>query len=133
MIRTKILSDSEMGKSRFIDIWRDKPIETRRSTIHRLKIKYPDRVAILVDRSRNCNIQLSRNKFMTPSSYSFAQFLCMLRKKFKVQPEIGLFWFVNGSLVSAHMICGQIFEEYKSPDDTVVFEYMMEPTFGSRP
>ena len=63
---------------------------------------------------------------MTPYSYSFAQFLCMLRKKFKLQPETGLFWFVNGSLVSAHMICGQLFEEYKSPDDTVIFEYMME-------
>ena len=63
----------------------------------RIKLKYNDRIPVIVEVSKNDkkNINLDKNKYLVPKDLTVAQFIYVIRKRIKLKPEQAIFMFFN--------------------------------------
>jgi GABA(A) receptor-associated protein len=113
--------------------YKDKPFFLRIKEITSIRNKYPDKIPVIVERAQAVtNIpELSKNKYLAPASLTFGQFIYMIRKQLVLAPEKALFMFVDGTLVHASMLIGELYNKYKSLDGFLYMEYTGESTFGT--
>lgn len=62
-----------------------------------LLAKHPDKIPVIVNCSNN--IFLDKRKYLVPSDLNCSQFLFILRKRIKINPEEALFMFVKDTLL----------------------------------
>lgn len=117
----------------FIDRY---PLEKRRDVAGRLLEKYPDRIPIIVERSRFVRDTplIDKQKFIVPKDHSFGKFLLEVRKHvvFKERnPDQALFFYVRGEILppTAANIT-HIYQRYKNEDGFLYITYAAENTFG---
>jgi len=97
---------------------------------NRLKIKYPNRIPIVVEVLDKKKISLDKNKYLVPQSLSVAQFIYILRKRIKLQPDEALFIFFNNNLSTSSSLISEIYNNNKNSDNFLYATISLESTFG---
>lgn len=98
-----------------------------------IKLKYPDRIPIIVERMKdNTEIEeIDKRKFLVPSDLTVGQFVYVIRKRIKLSPDKAIFLFINGTIPGTSMLMSQVYKEYKNQDGFVYINYSGESTFGT--
>lgn len=107
-------------------------IEKRKSESQRIKLKYPDRIPLLVFKDKKSSLsQLNRYKYLIPADLTLAQFMQVIRKKIKLAPEKAIFIFTeNNKLVKMSEPLYSIHKQYQNKDGFLYLTYYEENTFG---
>jgi GABA(A) receptor-associated protein len=108
------------------------PFEKRRDEASRIKLKYTDRVPVIVERRQGCESvpSLDKSKFLVPSDLTMGQFIYVIRKRIKLSPDKAIFVFVNCVLPSASDLLSTIYDTHKDSDGFLYVTYSSENTFG---
>jgi len=111
----------------------EKKKEKLKDSVKRIRDKYPDKIPVFVKRGKSDKYlkDIEQNKFIIPEDITMAQFMNILRKRIKLEPEIALYLFINGNVLPAQTsIMGGLYESYKNDDQLLVIDYCGENTFG---
>ena len=71
-------------------------------------------------------------RYLVPSDLTVGQFVYVIRKRIKLEPEKAIFIFVNNTLPSTAALMSQIYKDHKDEDGFLYVTYSGENTFGSR-
>ena len=110
----------------------DTTLEQRISECKNIMSKYPDRIPILVGKMKNSKTaKIDKEKFLVPWAFTMGQFMHVIRKRLKLNPEMALFLFVNGCMPPSTSPLMKIYEEHKGRDGFLRIIYSEENTFGA--
>lgn len=104
----------------------------QRQRSQRFLQKYPRRVPVLIDRTENCQLEISTHRHLVDRADTLGQFVGTIRSRIKLGPENALVWFVNGNTVAclSHTM-GQLYDEHKNGESLVLLlQYSEESVFG---
>ena len=106
--------------------------ETRKKESDKIKTKYPNRFPVIVNKSNKCVLDdIERSKFLVPGELTIGQFMCIVRKRIKLNEEESLYLFINKSILpTTSSFISNIYDEYKSDDGFLYIEYCNENVFG---
>ena len=107
--------------------------EQRTDEIKKIRSKYPQKIPVVVERaadSRNVP-EIDKNKFLVPEELTVGQFLFVIRKRIKLEPEQALFIFINNELPPTSALMSHIYEKHKSDCGFLYVTYSGESCFGN--
>ena len=115
-------------RSKFKD---EHPLEKRRAESARIREKYPDRVPVICERLEKSDIPvIDKKKYLVPSDLTVGQFVYVIRKRIKLEPEKAIFVFCGDILPPTAALMRAVYEEYKDEDGFLYITYSGENTFG---
>ena len=107
------------------------PYKKRADDAKRIKIKYPDRVPVIVEKASSANIpEVDKHKYLVPKDLSISQFIYVIRKRINLTPEQSIFVFVNNTIPPAASLMSQLYHEQADNDGFLYVSYSGENTFG---
>jgi len=94
--------------------------------------KYPDRVPLIVQPSKNDRdaYPIDKSKYITPRDLTLLQFQQIIRKRIKFPAEKALFLFINNKIFPITAVIGTIYDTHKDSDGFLYVTYCQESTFG---
>lgn len=94
--------------------------------------KYPDRVPLIVQPSKNdrASYPIDKSKYITPRDLTLLQLQQIIRKRIRFPSEKALFMFINNKLYPITSLIGNIYDENKDSDGFLYVTYCQENTFG---
>lgn len=105
--------------------------EKRKQESARIASKYPDRIAVICEKSARSNISdIDKKKYLVPSDLTVGHFVYVIRKRIKLPPEQAIFIFINGNIPANGTLMSAIYDEYADPDGFLYVTYSGENTFG---
>jgi GABA(A) receptor-associated protein len=105
--------------------------EQRIKESDKIKTKYPERIPIIVEKSKSSKINsIDKNKFLVPNNLTAGQFLSIIRKRLKVKETDSIFLFINNNLPCYSSSIISLYETYKDTDGFLYVQYTEESTFG---
>jgi len=95
--------------------------------------KHPDRIPVVVECSEALQAihPLKKNKFIVPYELTLAQFMFVIRKHMKLEPEHAIFVFINNRLHPTTSLMGVIYAQEKEEDGFMYLDVFQESTFGA--
>ena len=95
--------------------------------------KYPDRVPLIVQPSKNDRdaYPIDKSKYITPRDLTMMQLQQIIRKRVRFPSEKALFMFVNNKIFPITSLVGAIYDENKDADGFLYVTYCQVNTFGS--
>jgi len=99
----------------------------------RIRSKFPDRVPVIVEKSRTATDDLpnlKKKKYLVPYDITSGQFMFIIRKRIQLDPTTGLFMFIGNDLSQSAELFGNIYENKKDEDGFLYITYSGENTFG---
>ena len=106
-------------------------VEHRTEEFKKISRKYPDRIPIVVERLDLSSTELlDKNKFLVPKDTTVGQFMYVVRKRIKLNPEESLFLFVNNTVPSMFTLVSSLYQQNKDIDGFLYIQYSGENTFG---
>ena len=107
------------------------PLKDRKEESYRIMKKYPDRIPVIVEKSKNTDINhIDKNKYLVPSDLTVGQFVYVIRKRIKLSPEQAIFLFIANTLPPSDSLMSQIYKEHVDEDGFLYVLYTGENTFG---
>ena len=107
------------------------PLEKRREESARILAKYPDRIPVIVEKNGSSSVpDIDKCKFLVPTDLTIGQFVYVVRKRIRLEPEKAIFLFIKDTLPPTSQLISSIYEEYKSEDGFLWVKYAGENTFG---
>jgi GABA(A) receptor-associated protein len=106
-------------------------LEKRTLEADRILKKYPDRIPVIVESSKDSNLPtLDKNKYLVPSDISIGQFMYVIRKRISLTPEQAMFIFVNNQMPVQTSVISQVYKEHKGQCGFLYMTISGESTFG---
>jgi len=106
--------------------------EKRKKEADRIRQKYPERIPVICEKAANTDIpDIDKKKYLVPNDLTVGQFVYVIRKRIKLEPEKAIFIFVNNTLPSTAALMSQIYEDHKDDDGFLYVTYSGENTFGN--
>ena len=104
----------------------------RKINSQRIVTQHPDRIPVVVECSDQLQAEhpLKKNKFAVPYDLTLAQFLFVIRKHMKLQPEYAIYAIINNRLPPTTMPFGVIYAQEKTEDGFMYIDIFQESTFG---
>lgn len=97
----------------------------------RIRKKYYDRIPVIVEKDGSSDIEdIDKKKYLVPDDLTIGQFIYVLRKRIKLDPDKALFLFINNSLPPTASLMSTVYKEYKDTDGFLYVIYSGESTFG---
>jgi len=121
------------NKTNITAFHREHPFEKRKEEANRILKKYPERVPIIVQKTASTSTlipDVDKKKYLVPRDLSVGQFMYVIRKRIKLEPEQSIFVFVNDSLPPSTALISQLYQEQKDKDGFLYMEISGESTFG---
>ncbi|CAF4775633.1 unnamed protein product [Rotaria sp. Silwood1] len=107
------------------------PIEQRKQEAEKIRVKYPERIPVVVERVPKSQIpDIDKRKFLVPNDITIPQFMWIIRKRIQLAPEKAIFLFVNQKIPPSSYTMSQIYAESKDEDSFLYIAYGGENTFG---
>ena len=104
---------------------------SRAAEFQKIKHKHPDRIPIIVERCRRCQLpKINKNKFLASKELTMSQFLFTIRRRIELKPSQSLFVLVNGQLVNGITPLSKVHEDHQDEDGFLYMVYTSENTFG---
>lgn len=105
--------------------------EKRSQESKTIKEKYPDRIPIIVQKNKSCDLpEVNKCKYLVPKDMTMGQFLYVIRKRIKLESSKALFIMVDGGLVTGSRNISIIYDDHKDEDGFLYVVYTTENTFG---
>ena len=106
--------------------------EKHTAEARRIRSKYPDRIPVICEKDpKDHNIaDIDKKKYLVPADLTVGQFVYVIRKRIKINPEKAIFTFVNGKLPPTSQLMSNIYDENKDEDGFLYITYSGENTFG---
>lgn len=106
--------------------------EQRRIEAHRIAEKFPGRVPVIVERSRNTKTVplIDKQKFLVPGDLTLGQFIFVLRTRMKLSSDSALFCFVGNTLPTTGTLMKELYGKHREADGFLYVSYCGENTFG---
>ena len=105
--------------------------DKRKNEASRILIKYPDRIPVIVEKNEHSDIpQIDKQKYLVPADLTVGQFVYVIRKRIKLEPEKAIFLFINNTLPPTAALMSQIYKENCDSDSFLYVMYSGEATFG---
>ena len=93
--------------------------------------KYPNRLPIIVEKDKKSDLpNIDKHKYLVPNDISVGQFIYIIRKRIKLQPEKALYIFVDNILPPTASDISTVYDNHKDEDGFLYFTYAGENTFG---
>lgn len=94
--------------------------------------KYPDKIPVICEKNiySKDTPELQNKKYLIPKSYTFGQFILVIRNQLKLPPNISLFFFIGVNIPSTNKNMYSLYECYKNDDGFLYVNYAVENTFG---
>lgn len=106
-------------------------LQQRRDESVRIKKKYPDRIPIIIEKSKDSNIvDIDKRKYLVPADLTIGQFVYVIRNRIKLAPEQAMFVFFNNIVPPTSALMSQMYNEHKNEDGFLYLTYSGENTFG---
>ena len=104
----------------------------RKITADRIIAQHPDRIPVVVECCEQLQHEhpLIKNKFAVPYELTLAQFMFVIRKHMKLQPEYAIFAFINNRMHPTTTPIGAIYAQEKAEDGFMYVDVFQESTFG---
>lgn len=102
--------------------------EKRVQLSKKIKEKYPDRIPIIIQASKD--IELKREKFLSPTDITVGGFLFELRKTLHIHHTQALFLYTDNLLLVTSSAIEVIYNKHKSDDGFLYITVAKERTFG---
>ena len=114
------------------DYQKNKHLDVRKKEAASILAKYPDKIPIIVEKSRGCNNinDIDKKKFLVPSDLTMGQFVYVIRKRIKINSDTAIFLFINNKLPPTSSSLSGIYDENKNEDGFLYILYSGENTFG---
>tara|TARA_B000000557_G_scaffold141980_1_gene115254 strand:- start:20 stop:373 length:354 start_codon:yes stop_codon:yes gene_type:complete len=99
----------------------------------RMHQKYPDRVCVIVEKSKNSiNIpDIDRTKFLIPKDLTVGNFMYVIRKRIHLSPEKSIYLFINNLVMpTISTTFAELYDSHKHKDGFLYIYYAGESTFG---
>ena len=107
--------------------------ESRTKESSGLLKKYPERVPVIIERSKN-SIHLTiidKNKFLVPKELTMSQLLWVIRKRMNITSTQAVYFLSeSGTLFPGTEEISSVYENNKDPDGFLYLKYANENTFG---
>ena len=107
-------------------------IEERKSEASRIRIKYPERIPVIVEKGKNCTLNdINKQKYLVPENITLGQFIYIIRKKTNMNANDGLYIFINNRVLgTVSSLMAEIYNNHKDDDEFLYITYHNENTFG---
>ncbi len=105
----------------------------RLNEANRVLEKYPDRIPIIVERNTRTYNSLpvvDKKKFLVPNDLTVGQFVYVIRKRIKLEPEKAIFLMIDNKLPQTSMLISELYAQHKHEDNFLYIDYSSENTFG---
>lgn len=107
------------------------PFEKRKAEAQRIRAKYPDRIPVICEKASSSDIaDIDKRKYLVPADLTVGQFVYVIRKRIKLEPEKAIFIFVNNTLPPTAALMSTIYKEQTDTDGFLYVTYSGESTFG---
>ena len=109
--------------------------DERKAEADNIRTKFPDRIPTIVEKHEQVGDSLpdlDKRKFLAPGDLTMGQFIYVIRKRMKLEPEKALFFFINDTLAPSSRTMGQLYQEHKADDGFMYITLSAENTFGQR-
>tara|TARA_B100001094_G_C17784248_1_gene601199 strand:- start:198 stop:578 length:381 start_codon:yes stop_codon:yes gene_type:complete len=113
---------------KYINKFREKSLEERLQTSNTIKLKYNNRIPIIVD--CDSSLTLFKNKYIVPNDLTMAQFIYILKKKIKMTENQSIFIICNNKLINSCDNIGYIYDKENSADGFLYLIVSLENVFG---
>ena len=106
--------------------------EDRLSKSRELKSKYPDRIPIILERSRSSPIpDAIKSRFMILKDLTVGQLILMIRRDIKIDQHKAIFIYVNNEHIPhTSNTIDDIYKRYSDDDGFLYITYCAEDVFG---
>jgi len=108
-------------------------LEKRKDESNKIMAKYDDRIPIVIFKDEKCKHlnDINKNKFLAPADLTLGHFLCVIRKRIKLEEAQALFIFVDDSTLAAtSQTIGNLYQRHKDEDGFLYMIYCSENVFG---
>jgi GABA(A) receptor-associated protein len=108
--------------------------EMRLAESQRILEKYPDRIPVICERANlgQTTPEMDKKKFLVPSDLTVGQFIYVVRKRIRLNPEQAIYLFVNGMIPPTSALMCDCFQSNRDEDGFLYVKYCCENTFGGR-
>jgi GABA(A) receptor-associated protein len=107
------------------------PFEKRRAEGKKIRIKYPDRIPVIVERAPKARIRnLDKRKYLVPADLNVGQFYFLIRKRIQLRPEEALFFFINNQMPPTSTTMGCLYQNHQEEDFFLYVAYSDESVYG---
>ncbi|KAJ9459440.1 Autophagy-related protein 8 [Diplonema papillatum] len=111
--------------------FKKKPFEERKKESERITQKYPDRIPVICEKHQQSNVpDIDKTKYLVPMDLNVGQFIYVVRKRIKLEPEKALFVFVNGMLPPTAAQIQTLYNDSRDDDGFLYIKYSGESTYG---
>jgi len=126
-------NSKEHGAATMVKYRQRVALPDRKITAERIITQHPTRIPVVVECSEQLQQEhpLSKNKFAVPYDLTLAQFLFVIRKHMKLQPEYAIYAFINNRLHPTTTPIGTIYAHEKTEDGFLYIDIYQESTFGT--
>jgi GABA(A) receptor-associated protein len=115
------------------DFQRKFDFDKRSMEASRIKVKYPNRIPIILEKNENCKTiqEIDKKKFLVPEDLTMGQFQYVVRKRLKsFTPDQGLFFFINNTMPPVNEQLNILYSKHKNEDGFLYILFSGENTFG---
>ena len=116
-----------------MDFKKKNSLEKRKAEALRILDKYPDRIPVVITRSKSEKLipDIDKNKFLVPKDISVGQLIYVIRKRIKIEADKSIFLFFNDTLPQTSMLLSELYERYKDEDSFIYGEFSGQSVFGN--
>ena len=113
----------------YIKKFKSQKLEERLQTSRKIKLKYPNRIPIIIDCKKN--IEIDKNKYIVPTDLTIGQFLFTLRRRIQIDSKEAIFLLCNNKMMNVGDVLSGIYELNKDEDDFLYIIISKENVFGN--
>jgi GABA(A) receptor-associated protein len=109
------------------------PYSERANESSRIRDKFPDRIPVIVERSKNTSAaipHIDKEKFLVPGDLTVSQFIYIIRRRIELSSEMALFLYVGNTLPTTGTLLRELYSHHSEDDGFLYITYCGENTFG---
>jgi len=126
-----IYNNTNTNNIRFIEKY---TFTQRHLECNNIMAKYLDRIPIICEKFVDDHElpDIDKHKYLVPRDITVGEFMCVIRKRIRLQPGDALFLFVGefNNIPPSNMDMISVYDQYKNSDGFLYITYSRENTFG---
>lgn len=95
--------------------------------------QFPDRIPIICEKHKNAEPDcpdIDKRKYLVPNNLTVGQFLIVIRKQIRIEPEKTIYFIVNNTIPPSQNRMIDIYNQHKDTDGFLYIKYTYENVFG---
>ena len=99
----------------------------------RMLHRFPDRIPIICEKHQCADYDcptIDKRKYLVPNHLTIGQFLLVIRKQLKLEPEKSIYFIINQTIPPSRSTISEIYNNHKDVDGFLYIKYTYENVFG---